>query len=298
MRPSSYSITTRPQIATNPLSSSLLMQRETSSFLLLITIQKCQKRYPFCILTGRAIFLLKPGTRSLSALWTPPFTRGDNFLYFHVPILTAASSVSISIASIASIIPSGEDNTALYYGLQNAKVLADNTPSKTFYEASQSLQRETAIQLADAHNRNVVWDADSDAANALNGDDAEGEPDPLYPQLQDHAGLREPRPLAIRQPDGSLQPCSPPAAKHTMNIIKSRRQDERSVNFDSQTSSKLVCFMRRFHCSCLITSPLGHSTAFGGNSDSNVQHSSVNTTNSFKLSTFSCSGLHSSSYSW
>jgi meiosis-specific protein HOP1 len=159
---------------------------------------------------------------------------------FAPQVLTRASSISISIASIASIIPSGEDDSALYYGLQNAKTPADNTPSKSFYEASQSLQHETAIQLADAHDRNVVWDADSDAANALNGEDAEGEPDPLYPHLQDRASMKDPRPLGIRQPDGSLVPYSPPVKRA---IIKSKRQDERSVNFNSQTSSKLVCCM-------------------------------------------------------
>lgn len=131
----------------------------------------------------------------------------------------------------------------MYYGLQNAKAAVDNTPSKTFYEASQSLQRETAIQLADAQDRNVVWDADNDAANALHGEDAEGEPDPLYPHLQDGASLKEPQPLGIRQADGSLRPYSSPAVKHTSNIIKSKRQDERSVDFNSQTSSKLVCCM-------------------------------------------------------
>ena len=157
-------------------------------------------------------------------------------------VLTFAPSISISIASIASIIPSGEDNSALYYGLQDAKTLADNTPTKSFYEASQSLQRETAIQLADAHDRNVIWDADSDAANALNGEDAEGEPDPLYPHMQDRA-RKGPRPLGIRQPNGSLQSYSSPAKRA---IIKSKRQDERSVNFNSQTSSKLVCRMGLF----------------------------------------------------
>lgn len=98
------------------------------------------------------------------------------------------------------------------------------------------------MQIDDARSRNVVWDADGDAAHIPGLEDAEGEPDPVYAHLNTPNEIDKPEPIGVREPDGTLRPWVPPPPKPS--IIKSRRQEDRSVNFNSQTSTKLVRLRR------------------------------------------------------
>lgn len=145
-------------------------------------------------------------------------------------------SVSIGIASIASIIPNGEDNNAHYSGLTTGKACPTDTPSKSFNNPLYSQRRETDAQLEDASKRPIVWDADIDVSKSPGYEDAEGEPDPTFGESS--ASFQPDVPIGIRGPDGSVQPYQPPPPKPT--IVKSKRHEDRSVNFSSQTSTRLV----------------------------------------------------------
>lgn len=150
--------------------------------------------------------------------------------------------MSISIASIASIIPSVEDNTQQYYGLTNASGI----PSSTLNNAAARTKSETEIQMLDSEKRNVLWDADADVLLAPGTEDAEGEADPDYSQSLATAvlgGGERDKPIGYRKEDGSVEPyVSPIPAIREVITTKSKKASDRDVVYHSQTSSRIVSF--------------------------------------------------------
>lgn len=159
------------------------------------------------------------------------------------------SSVSVSVASIASLLPSAEDNAAHYSGLTSTL----ETPSKIFNNNPLGQVSERDVQQEDAEKRRVAWDAETDVIPP-GEEDAEGEPDPEATQPEAPEGQGSVHvhvgdvPIGIRKADGTIDPYIPPPPKvaQTPVVIKSMRQDERSINFHSQTSAVVV---RRFSLS-------------------------------------------------
>lgn len=138
------------------------------------------------------------------------------------------------------MIPSGEDNHALYSGLASDKTATNGYPSsKASKGFSQLNDQDSEAQLADASSRKVVWDADGDAAHVPGSEDAEGEPDPAYEHLQSADEKLRLKPLGVRDLDGTLRPWVAPPLKTV--IVKSKRTEDRSINLTSQTSTLLVC---------------------------------------------------------
>ncbi|KAG8746839.1 DNA binding protein [Ceratobasidium sp. 414] len=80
------------------------------------------------------------------------------------------SSVRVEVASISSRLPSHEDHTTTFTGHTNV----NNNAAQTFELADAKRKADVDAQLADAENRQVVWDADPVEEDAL------GEVDPDY----------------------------------------------------------------------------------------------------------------------
>lgn len=148
--------------------------------------------------------------------------------------------VSVSVASIASLLPSTEDNAAHYTGLTSTL----ETPSKVFNNNPLGQRSERDVQQEDAEKRRVAWDAEADVIPP-GEEDAEGEPDleATQPETLEGRALEGDVPIGIRGAGGVIEPYIPltPKAAKTPVIIKSMRQDERSINFHSQTSAVVVC---------------------------------------------------------
>jgi hypothetical protein len=150
-------------------------------------------------------------------------------------------SVAITISSIASAIPTLEDNTAPYTGLGSG---ITNTRTNSLLSPKAALNRETEAQAEDAEKRNVLWDAEADIYLVPGSEDAEGEMDPDISMVLNSKVTRH-RPIGIRGHDGQVNPYMSPLP--SLSVVKSKRQDERTTNYNSQTSSKLV---RRFVARC------------------------------------------------
>ncbi|KAF8323084.1 hypothetical protein DL93DRAFT_2151415 [Clavulina sp. PMI_390] len=145
-------------------------------------------------------------------------------------------TVSVSIGSVAAVIPSGEDNAATYSGLNTSGPPSAAHPG-TFASLAHGKQRESEIQTSDARNRKIVWDADSLSEHVPGSEDAEGEPDPAFANMRLPKNDKKAMPLGVRHSDGTISPWVPPQPKPA--IIHSRRPEDRSFNFTSQTSTRI-----------------------------------------------------------
>ena len=95
-------------------------------------------------------------------------------------------SVNIRIASVVSHLPSTDDNSAPFTGTTLAwQPTQSNLPQAQ--DCALKL-KQTALQIADAENRNVVWGAEE-----LGDEDAEGEDDDDYIRRPDGTGY-DPKP--------------------------------------------------------------------------------------------------------
>ncbi|KAF8330034.1 HORMA domain-containing protein [Cantharellus anzutake] len=171
---------------------------------------------------------------------------------------TPYHSVTLDIASIVSLIPNSEDNTAQFSGLSPG-----HSPPATFADGSRMRQRAAEVQIEDARHRHIVWDADAPARPKSPPD--EGSVRALDSDVE--ADEDRDAPLGVRGSDGSIQPLST-----AITVKKSRRNDEREFNFSSQTSDKIVLSPRRdgtpteinaSQAGSLVTSPIPETVKAG-----------------------------------
>lgn len=77
------------------------------------------------------------------------------------------TSVSMKVVSVSSFLPSStEDNNATFTGLTTC-----SPPKLTPVEEARLRVEDAELQKKDALNRNVVWDADTDADEDALGED-------------------------------------------------------------------------------------------------------------------------------
>ncbi|KAJ7161498.1 HORMA domain-containing protein [Mycena crocata] len=111
---------------------------------------------------------------------------------------TGHHSVNISIASIATYLPSSTENDHATFTGTTSRV--DAAPTLTPVEEASLRAEQAAKQSKDAESRNVVWSADGTVV----GDDvdAEGEDDPDYVRNPDGSFV----PIGVRNEAGVIEP--------------------------------------------------------------------------------------------
>ncbi|KAJ7217029.1 HORMA domain-containing protein [Mycena pura] len=124
--------------------------------------------------------------------------------------LTFDNSVNLSVASIATYLPSStEDDHATFTGTTTRTAVP---PTLTPVEEASVRAEQAAKQLADADSRNIVWSADT----AVEGDDidADGEDDEgnYGNEIWNTDGTSRTEdglvPIGIRNEEGSIEPLS------------------------------------------------------------------------------------------
>src|ERR1700694_1513771 len=135
---------------------------------------------------------------------------------------TSCHSVAISISSIASLIPSSEDNDASFSGLTTPTVNKGYSAQVLHHHVKRN---QIDAQSADAACRRVVWDADGThheiaARRTSSLEDAEGEPDEEYcagsasstheawnlANTSKDIDLVTPKPIGVRNAAGKIEP--------------------------------------------------------------------------------------------
>jgi meiosis-specific protein HOP1 len=126
-------------------------------------------------------------------------------------VANTGNSVNVHIASVTSHLPSKDDDNALFAGV------CTTHPALSPGQEHASRQAQTTLQMNDADNRNVVWDAEAEVGD----EDAEGEDDDDYVRREDGSGFdfkakvlgvgndsRIPSvlPLGIRNEAGEIEP--------------------------------------------------------------------------------------------
>ncbi|KAJ7154281.1 HORMA domain-containing protein [Mycena filopes] len=112
---------------------------------------------------------------------------------------TGHHSVNLSVASIATYLPSSTENDhATFAGTTSRAVVA---PTLTPVEEANIRAEQAAKQVKDAESRNIVWSADAsvEVDDLL---DADGEDDPDYVRGPDGTFV----PLGVRNEDGVIEP--------------------------------------------------------------------------------------------
>ncbi|KAJ7735275.1 HORMA domain-containing protein [Mycena maculata] len=111
---------------------------------------------------------------------------------------TGHHSVNLSVASIATYLPSSTENDKATFTGTTTRLAAQ--PTLTPVQEASIRAEQVAKQTKDAEARNVVWSAD----NAVEGDDcdAEGEDDPDYIKTPDGTFV----PIGVRNEVGVIEP--------------------------------------------------------------------------------------------
>ncbi|KAJ7137828.1 HORMA domain-containing protein [Mycena epipterygia] len=108
---------------------------------------------------------------------------------------TGHHSVNLSVASIATYLPSSTENDHATFTGTTTRVAAP--PTLTPVEEATIRAEQAAKQSKDAESRNIVWSAD--ASDEL---DAEGEDDPDYVRIADGSFV----PVGVRNEAGVIEP--------------------------------------------------------------------------------------------
>ncbi|KAF7363938.1 DNA-binding protein [Mycena sanguinolenta] len=114
---------------------------------------------------------------------------------------TGHHSVNLSVASIATYLPSSTDNENATFAGTTSRGPAG--PSLTPVEEAAIRAEQAAKQSKDAETRNIVWSADGDVEpdDLL---DADGEDDPDYVRTPDGNFV----PIGVRNEDGVVEPIT------------------------------------------------------------------------------------------
>lgn len=124
-------------------------------------------------------------------------------------IHTGHHSVNLSIASIATYLPSStEHDHGIFAG---TTVRGSTVPTLTPLEEASFCAHQAEKQREDADNRNIVWSADADLE--LHDDDAEGEDDPEYIRGPDgrykaiglEREMQQFAPIGLRNKEGDIE---------------------------------------------------------------------------------------------
>lgn len=115
----------------------------------------------------------------------------------------------MGIESIATIIPSTDNNDAKFAGITSGI----SAPTLTPIEEASIRAQQSKVQAEDAINRRVVWDAENGMGD--NDADAEGDDDPDYIDgvfvgegKMNDSGVEIMAPIGIRMEDGMIKPLS------------------------------------------------------------------------------------------
>jgi meiosis-specific protein len=127
--------------------------------------------------------------------------------------LSAVSSLSLKVASVASILPSGVPEGAPFGGALAGRKFPDPGPALSPAEEAARRAQEVETQKQDAEARRIIWAADDE----LTDRDAEGEDDPDYNALTPKTSQQQDTPslLGIRQRDGTIIPLPAQRRNHS-----------------------------------------------------------------------------------
>lgn len=147
--------------------------------------------------------------------------------------------MNVGIQSIVAYLPSTEDNDAAFTGTTTGAA----PPSLTPLQEANHRAQQVELQVKDASERNVIWDAEHGLGDA----DAEGEDDPDYvdgvfvggSKVND-SGVEILVPIGIRNEEGVIVPIKSPESgigteeNVMMQMEKKAGSGERGIRVDME----------------------------------------------------------------